>query len=99
MRYPVSRKARWQVMVFQGKSAVRAGVRDISVEGIGLSLEEHLEPGTMLTLEMVNSSRLFFCTRLMRVAHALPQRDGTCLVGCEFSSPLTYEQIYALLCN
>jgi PilZ domain len=65
-------------------------VRDISVEGISLSINRWFERGTMLIVEL--SAKAEELHHLVRVAHAAPERKGHWIVGCAFASPLSEQQ-------
>lgn len=99
LRYPIGKKALWNVTLFLGGSATEARVRDISTTGIGLLMPEPIETGTRITVELTNKSRLFSCSRIVRVVYVDTISDGQYFIGCEFSTPLTYDQIYALMCK
>jgi hypothetical protein len=97
VRYAINKKACINVVVVLKNEPRVANVRDISAGGIALVLEKPLVSGTLLTAELYNASRLFFCSRLMRVTHSALEADGTFLIGCQFSTPLAYDQLQALL--
>ncbi len=65
---------------------------DISSTGIGLSLTQPIEPGTLLAIDLEGISRLL----LAHVMHATLQADGRFLVGCEFINPLSEEELLAV---
>ncbi len=99
VRYTIPGAAEWFIHVLVGEETCTAAVRDISIGGIGFLINRQLEPGNLIRVELTNASQLFSDLRQARVAHVLPQVEGNFLTGCQFAEPLTYEQIYALLCR
>jgi hypothetical protein len=51
----------------------------------------------LLVIKLVNSDKKFTKTMLVRVVHATPQASGTFLVGGTLETPLTYEELCALV--
>jgi hypothetical protein len=70
----------------------QATVRDISGGGIRLSVTRLFEPGTLLALDLDGLLRLL----VARVVHVAPQPEGW-LVGCEFISKLSEQELQVLL--
>ena len=70
-----------------------AVIRDISAAGAGLVLGHDPGPEAVLLLRLPLRCGEESHTRAARVAHATPQPDGTWLVGCCFSLPLTDEEL------
>ena len=80
--------------VVENFGAIR--VQNVSMHGVGLLLSRRVEPGTMLAVTLTNSARGFTKTVLVRVIHATPQL-GSCLVGGNFVTPLTYQELSTLV--
>jgi len=74
-----------------------AQVRDISDIGIGLVLPVPIESSTYMVIEMKTTSSGISLTMLARVIHSTLQVDGSWIVGCQFVSSPTEEQIRSLL--
>lgn len=72
-------------------------VTSISRSGVGLITLEVLAPGMMLVIKVVNNAKAFEKTMLVRVVHATPQVGGTYLVGGTLDTPLSYEELCALI--
>ena len=70
-------------------------LHNISLKGIGILTSHPLEPGLLLAIKLANNTKNASKTILFRVAHATPQPGGVYLVGGDFDTPLTYEE----LCN
>jgi hypothetical protein len=75
-----------------------AAVRDVSVKGISLSLTRHVEPGTLLSVELQNAAETFKRTLLVRVVWIRAQVDVPGWeIGGAFVSGLSDEDLQALL--
>lgn len=70
---------------------------NISMHGIGLSTTEPLQTGLLLAVRLVNPGNKFDRTMLVRVIYILPQAGGAYIVGGKFETPLTYEEMCALV--
>lgn len=73
-----------------------AVVRDLSTDGIGLSLCFPFPPGTYLTVELHdhNGERRAL---LARVLHVHDQADGSWHLGCELARPLSEAELDRIL--
>jgi PilZ domain len=74
----------------------RVRVVNISMDGIGLLVSRTIKPGTLLTVTLANPARGLTKTVLVRAVHATPQPGG-CMVGGTFTTPLTYQELTALV--
>jgi hypothetical protein len=74
-----------------------ARIVDISSTGIGVVLRQRFPAGTMLTIELQNSAGDVSRTLQTRVIHTTPHPDGGWVLGCEFVSPLSEEDLKVLL--
>jgi hypothetical protein len=74
-----------------------AKVHDISRDGIGLILNESVDPGTILNVELHSKSQSLPCFLLARVVWMGKQPDGTIMAGCQFSRALSEHELSALL--
>ncbi|HWY86530.1 MAG TPA: PilZ domain-containing protein [Gemmataceae bacterium] len=72
-------------------------IKNISSTGVGLIVTEPVATGMLLVIKLVNSDKKFIKTMLVRVVHATPQASGTYLVGGTLDTPLTYEELCALV--
>ena len=70
-------------------------LRNVSPGGLALRLSRHFEPGILLIidLEVQGGTRSFF----VQVIHATPEGKRHWIVGCEFISPLSQEELHALI--
>lgn len=72
-------------------------IKNVSGEGIGLVTGQKLEPGLLLAVTLVNPSKSFAKTMMVRVMHVTPQPGATFLVGGAFETPLTYDELCAMV--
>jgi hypothetical protein len=73
----------------------QATIRNLSECGIGLVLNEAPEPGSLLALELENPAQQLCRTLLAVVIYAKPDLEGYWLIGCQFASLLTKEELQA----
>jgi hypothetical protein len=59
-------------------------------------MTRRVEAGSMVAVTLTNPAKNFVKTVLVRVAHATPQPGG-CLVGGTFSTPLSYQDLTAMV--
>lgn len=72
-------------------------IKNVSTDGIGLIVSQQLERGLLLTVGLANRSKSFAKMVLVRVMHSTPQPGGTYLVGGTFETPLTYDELCAMV--
>jgi hypothetical protein len=85
------------VTAFVGHEVWQPAIHDISPAGIGIVLSESVEPGTLVTVALLNQPANFWHMKVMRVVHATAQNNGTWLVGNRFLQVFSQEQLDALL--
>src|SRR5262245_18136197 len=73
-----------------------AKIKDLSLQGIGLTLSRKVEVGTTLVITLSNAAKSFTKTVLVQVVHVTPHTGGT-LIGGTFTVPLTYEELTTLV--
>lgn len=74
-----------------------AQVRDVSAQGVGLLLDRSFPPGTILMVILRNPARKFFRAVSVMVMHGRQQEDGHWLLGCNFITKLSDEEVKALV--
>ncbi len=74
-----------------------AVIRDASSDGLGLVVPCCFEPGTVLAIQLQAREAGFSGVLTGRVVHATPLPDGTWVVGCLLSRPLTEDELLGLL--
>jgi hypothetical protein len=62
-----------------------------------LILTDPLEVGGFVFVEISNAARIYARTLLARIIHVTPRPDKTLLVGVEFTSELSEEELRLLL--
>lgn len=72
-------------------------VRNVSVGGIAVGLARRFEAGTVLAIDVQGREEGVLRTVLARVIHVMLQNDGSWLLGCSFTSPLSDDDLQALL--
>jgi|SRR4051812_8464147 len=95
-RYPVNADITCPLVSPVNEAFGSARIKDVSMQGIGLLLGRRVEPGSLLTVVLANQAKGFSKTVLVRVVHATSQPGG-CLVGGNFETPLSYQEMSALV--
>lgn len=93
IRFSSCSKTSCHIVSSKGASVWDAKVHDLSTDGIGLILQERLEPGTLIALDLENSLKTRVRTLAARVVHAKPEGQGGWLVGCTFVRGLEEREI------
>jgi hypothetical protein len=95
-RYLTRRNVPVQATVVIDGQAHRGTVFDLSAGGAGLVTHHPLVVGAVVFLDLLSPSGLYACTRLARVRHVTRLAHGF-RVGCQFSTPLTQDQVQSLV--
>jgi hypothetical protein len=72
-------------------------ILNISTTGVGFIAPEQVQPDLLFAIKLVNPAKKFVKMMLVRVAHVTEQAGGAYLVGGQFESPLTYEELCILV--
>lgn len=72
-------------------------VVDISRTGIGFATSRWFAPGTVLSIMLSDESKGLLLRMPARVVHAMPKRKSRWMIGCEFISPLSAEELQMLV--
>jgi len=72
-------------------------VKNVSTDGIGLISSDALAVGLMLVINLANPSKNFSKTLRARVVHCTEQAGGNYLIGGNFVTPLTYDELRILV--
>ena len=73
-----------------------ARVKDVSMTGVGLLLQRRVEVGSLLAVGLTNPAKGFARTVMVQVTHVTPTAGGF-LVGGEFLTPLSYQEMTTLV--
>jgi len=85
----------WRALV--GEDLQFGLIRDISPAGIGLLLDRQIDPNQRLRIELQSKTGALWHLKVLDVVHATPQNDAAWIVGGAFPSPLTHDQLQALM--
>ena len=97
-RYLCRRQTKVRVLAKPGLNSFSAIVRDISMLGIGLLVDEPCEPGTLLALQLRSRHARFSGILTATVKHATAQPNGAWLLGCSLAArSLTDDEVLGLL--
>jgi hypothetical protein len=72
-------------------------VRDICPGGLAFLLRRRFEPGTLLIIELSGHADSGPCSFPVQVLHATQQGKKRWIIGCEFLSSLSEEELKALI--
>jgi hypothetical protein len=97
VRYQCGPATPGRIMVAEAQEWQRAWVIDLSLDGVGLLLNRDLEPGTDLVVALKSGTANKTFELAARVCHTARQPDGDWLIGCEFATRLTDDDLDCLL--
>jgi len=97
VRYQCAPATAGRIVIADDHEFQRAWVRDLSIKGAGLQLSKPLKPGLFLIIQLKSTNRERSFELPARVAHATPLPAGDFLIGCEFTNPLSQEELDELL--
>jgi hypothetical protein len=95
VRYQCGLATAGRLLLVEGQEWQRAWVLDLSVGGVGLLLSRPLEDGSKIMVVLKSATETFELAA--RACHSCRQQDGDWIVGCEFETKLTNDQLDALL--
>ncbi len=96
-RYPCDLQPFWRIVGGEQVDSPPARVRDVSLTGIGLLVQQPIKPGTVLVIKLQTRDQRLSRPLPARVMHATPQAAGDWLVGCQFIRKLNDQDMRALL--
>ena len=79
------------------RSSSLARVGDLSQTGLALLLEQQLERGLMIMIELEDLAPRMPQILLARVRHCTQQADNRWLIGCEFARSLSERELQLLV--
>jgi hypothetical protein len=97
VRFPCHVQSSYHIVAEPDGRLRPAQVLNISASGIGLLVEQAVETGALLSLELWNATGDAFQAILACVVHATPQGEGHWALGCNFIRELTVAELQALL--
>ena len=84
-------------LLINPNNKIQARVLNISPGGVGLATHRHCEPGTPLKIELIDASGRTSRPMQIRVVHSTAQGKEDWVIGCSFETPLSEEDVAALL--
>ena len=72
-------------------------IENISMNGIGLQLQQKVEVGMILAIGLRNTPKAFDRVHLVHVAHVTATPGGAYVVGGTLDPPLTYQEFVSLI--
>jgi hypothetical protein len=96
IRFPCDLEVACQPIEPKQGPAWQSQGRDISVGGIGVIAPRAIEAGTLLEVRLRNPRRKFVCARLLLVIYTRNEGEGVWVVGGNFYTDLSFEEIQAL---
>lgn len=97
VRYAPCRQTPCHLTAVLGNDFWWAKLHDLSLGGVGLLLDQPVEVGGFLFVELTNASRIFSRLLLTRVIHLTKHDTDAYLLGGEFVSELAAEELRLLL--
>jgi hypothetical protein len=97
VRYPPRQETPCHLMKLHDNERWPARVQNLSTGGIGLHLQERVDIGRFVLVELISASGLFSRLLLTRVVHFSASDAGGFLLGGEFISELPEPELRFLL--
>jgi PilZ domain len=96
-RHQCSRYAEVRVLSSRTEITWPAELRDISEDGCGMVVGQAYRPGALLRVSIFDGSEKRSLSRSAAVCHARRGPDGGWIIGVDFATPLTTEDVVGLL--
>jgi hypothetical protein len=96
VRYRCSPPNPGRAFLANSSKSVDAAVVDLSVGGVGLILDNYVEPGTLVRIELGDGGKDICVDLVAEISHATHLEDGRWRCGCEWIRPLTEEELLVL---
>jgi hypothetical protein len=74
-----------------------AAVRDLSTTGAGLLVDDTVDVGALVFVQLPGRRQGVTCTRAARVAHRTLLNTGEWLLGCRWQHPLAEDDLRRVL--
>ena len=86
-----------QLSALPGTNSWLARLQNLSVLGAGVFIDQAVDAGGFVYLEITSASGVFSRTLLTRIVHVSPWPDGGYLLGGEFLSKLSEDEVRLLV--
>ncbi|MCI0378373.1 MAG: PilZ domain-containing protein [Gemmataceae bacterium] len=97
VRYRCAPATAGKVYLEDSAPFLHAWVVNLSESGLALAIERPLEAGLLLNIQMKSAGSDNLVQLAAHVAHSTQQSKSEWLIGCEFLTPLSKEQLDKLL--
>src|SRR4051812_31030367 len=97
-RYPCNLETSYRLVAAVGDEFWTTRVRNISPGGISLIVNQPLEPGTILAVELLDrTTQRFSGTLQVRVVYTVEHPSGDWIMGGAFTNRLSDDELLALV--
>jgi c-di-GMP-binding flagellar brake protein YcgR len=97
VRYQCGLATPGRVLLGEGEEWQRGWVLDLSLGGVGLLLDRQLETGSPVVIVLKCATQQKTFELVAHVCRASRQQDGDWMIGCEFETKLTADDLDVLL--
>lgn len=97
VRHKCNLKAAYERVGEDDDRTYDAQVLNVSASGVGLILQDCVDPGALINLRLYNSAGALVRTILACVVHSTQRANGDLVVGCNFIRELGEDELTALL--
>lgn len=97
-RHPCNLETSCRLLAAVGDDFWTTRVRNISPGGISLIVHQPVEPGTVLSVELLDrTTQRFSATLQVRVVYAVEHPSGEWIIGGSFTNRLSNDELQTLL--
>src|SRR6516225_5637896 len=97
VRQPRALVVKWRILGARDYSYATTLIQNISTTGLALTFEETFQAGSVLIVQLEGVAEKYAEPMLTRVEWSTQQKNKKWQVGCSFFSPLSAEDLRALL--
>ncbi len=96
-RFECKAQAFYRAVNIAGSTSKPATIRNVSASGVALEVEEPLEIGELITIDLRAGEHFLFSTLACVVRVTIPTDEGHPVLGCNFIGELAESQLQSLL--
>jgi hypothetical protein len=96
-RFRCARPHPIRIMIRPGKLSYPASIRNFTRGGLGISVQQAFELGTVLSIQLRVANTGLSCVLSATVIRCQVMPDNTWLLGCKLARPLNNEETLSLL--
>ncbi|WP_020469249.1 PilZ domain-containing protein [Zavarzinella formosa] len=97
IRHPVRAMAEYRVLPGEDDILLTAEVVNLSPAGVGLLLDRHLDPGSVLSVSLHRAKDKPDLSMLASIVYLTDCSDGRWAAGCNFIRELTHEELKSIV--